>query len=159
MPISRISPNVIFSWWLHGVGIVARGSDPDRQFDLAQGRLGATSQLCGHVALDRFKTLDYLDLLSVGVIVAGIGCAGFMIVSRWDAFIRFLQDGRLCMSTMPPNASYGRVAVRGRHWTFAGSDRAAAIYTLIATARAGSTQFYRITEGARLLCEQKCPMN
>ena len=41
--------------------------------------------------------------------------------------------------TMPPSASCAAVAVGRRNWTFAGSDqggrRAAAIYTLIATAK------------------------
>jgi transposase len=56
-------------------------------------------------------------------------------LSRWDAFTRFLDDGRLCMSNNAAERELRAVAV-GRNWTFAGSDqgghRAAAIYTLIA---------------------------
>jgi transposase len=61
------------------------------------------------------------------------------ILSRWDAFTRFLDDGRLCMSNNAAERELRAVAVGRRNWTFAGSDeggrRAAAIYTLIATAK------------------------
>ena len=60
-------------------------------------------------------------------------------LSRWDAFTRFLEDGRLCMSNNAAERELRAVAVGRRNWTFAGSDeggrRAAAIYTLIATAK------------------------
>ncbi|MET4177603.1 hypothetical protein ABIB95_005824 [Bradyrhizobium sp. LA2.1] len=60
-------------------------------------------------------------------------------LSRWDAFTRFLDDGRLCMSNNAAERELRTVAVGRRNWTFAGSDeggrRAAAIYTLIATAK------------------------
>jgi transposase len=60
-------------------------------------------------------------------------------LSRWDAFTRFLDDGRLCMSNNAAERELRAVAVGRRNWTFAGSDeggrRAAAVYTLIATAK------------------------
>jgi hypothetical protein len=60
-------------------------------------------------------------------------------LSRWDAFTRFLDDGRLCMSNNAAERELRAVVVGRRNWTFAGSDeggrRAAAIYTLIATAK------------------------
>src|SRR5215475_11319272 len=60
-------------------------------------------------------------------------------LSRWDAFTRFLDDGRLCMSNNAAERELRAVAVGRRNWTFAGSDeggrRAAAIYSLIATAK------------------------
>jgi transposase len=53
-------------------------------------------------------------------------------LSRWDAFTRFLDDGRLCMSNNAAERELRAVAVGRRNWTFAGSDeggrRAAAIY-------------------------------
>src|SRR5205823_299220 len=59
-------------------------------------------------------------------------------LSRWDAFTRFLDDGHLCMSNNAAERELRAVAVGRKNWTFAGSDeggrRAAAIYTLIATA-------------------------
>jgi transposase len=58
---------------------------------------------------------------------------------RWDAFTRFLDDGRLCMSNNATERELRAVAVGRRNWTFAGSDeggrRAAAIYTLIGSAK------------------------
>ena len=60
-------------------------------------------------------------------------------LSRWDAFTRFIDDGRLCMSNNAAERELRAVAVGRRNWTFAGSDeggrRAAAIHTLIATTK------------------------
>jgi transposase len=60
-------------------------------------------------------------------------------LKRWPALTRFLDDGRLCMSNNAAERELRAVAVGRRNWTFAGSDeggrRAAAIYTLIATAK------------------------
>ena len=60
-------------------------------------------------------------------------------LKRWDAFTRFLDDGRLCMSNNAAERELRAVALGRKNWTFAGSDeggrRAAAIYTLIATAK------------------------
>jgi transposase len=60
-------------------------------------------------------------------------------LKRWPAFTRFLDDGRLCMSNNAAEREIRSVAVGRHNWTFAGSDeggrRAAAIYTLINTAR------------------------
>ncbi len=54
-------------------------------------------------------------------------------------FTRFLDDGRLCMSNNAAERALRVIAVGRKNWTFAGSDeggrRAAAIYTLIQTAR------------------------
>ena len=56
-------------------------------------------------------------------------------LNRWDAFTRFLDDGRLCMSNNAAERELRAVALT----TSPGSDedgrRAAAIYTLIATAK------------------------
>jgi transposase len=60
-------------------------------------------------------------------------------LKRWAALTRFLDDGRLCMSNNAAERELRSIAVGRRNWTFAGSDeggrRAAAIYTLIATAK------------------------
>jgi transposase len=60
-------------------------------------------------------------------------------LKRWPAFIRFLDDGRLCMSNNAAEREIRTVAMGRHNWTFAGSDeggrRAAAIYTLINTAK------------------------
>ena len=60
-------------------------------------------------------------------------------LTRWVALTRFLDDGRLCMSNNAAEREIRPIAVGRHNWTFAGSDeggrRAAAIYTLIHTAR------------------------
>ena len=60
-------------------------------------------------------------------------------LTLWAALTRFLDDGRLCMSNNAAEREVRAVAVGRKNWTFAGSDeggrRAAAIYTLIATAK------------------------
>jgi transposase len=60
-------------------------------------------------------------------------------INRWAGLIRFLDDGRLCMSNNAAERALRGIAVGRHNWTFAGSDaggrRAAAIYTLIETAK------------------------
>jgi transposase len=59
-------------------------------------------------------------------------------LNRWDAFTRFLDDGRICMSNNAAERAVRGIAVGRKNWTFCGSDtggqRAAVIYTLIETA-------------------------
>jgi len=61
------------------------------------------------------------------------------MLKRWDAFTRFLTDGRICLTNNAAERALRCVAVGRRNWTFCGSDRggkrAAAIYTLIETAK------------------------
>jgi hypothetical protein len=53
--------------------------------------------------------------------------------------IRFLDDGRVCLTNNAAERALRGVAVGRRNWTFAGSDagghRAAAVYTLIETCK------------------------
>jgi transposase len=60
-------------------------------------------------------------------------------LKRWPALTRFLDDGRLCMSNNAAERAVRCVAIGRKNWTFAGSDdggrRAAALYTLIETAK------------------------
>jgi transposase len=68
-----------------------------------------------------------------------IGKAIDYSLKRWTALTRFLDDGRLCMSNNAAERALRGIAVGRHNWTFAGSDeggrRAAAIYTLIETAK------------------------
>ena len=61
------------------------------------------------------------------------------MLKRWPAFTRFLEDGRICLSNNAAERALRGVALGRRAWLFAGSDRggerAAAVYTLIATAK------------------------
>src|SRR5215217_9012760 len=58
---------------------------------------------------------------------------------RWASFALFLEDGRVCLSNNAAERGIRGIAVGRKNWTFAGSDvgghRAAALYTLIETAR------------------------
>jgi len=68
-----------------------------------------------------------------------IGKAIAYSLNLWDALVRFLDDGRLCMSNNAAERAMRPIATGRRNWTFAGSDeggrRAAAIYSLIETAK------------------------
>jgi transposase len=61
------------------------------------------------------------------------------MLKRWPAFVRFLDDGRLCLSNNAAERAVRGIAVGRKNWIFAGSDagarRAAAMYTLIETAK------------------------
>ena len=58
---------------------------------------------------------------------------------RWDAFTRFLDDGRICLSNNAAERAVRGIALGRKSWLFAGSDRggqrAAAMYSLIYTAK------------------------
>jgi transposase len=61
------------------------------------------------------------------------------LLKRWPAFTRFLEDGKICLSNNAAERALRGIALGRRSWLFAGSDRggerAAAIYTLIGTAK------------------------
>jgi transposase len=68
-----------------------------------------------------------------------VGKAIAYTTRRWEALTRFMGDGRICMSNNAAERALRGIAVGRRNWTFAGSDRggerAAAVYTLIETAK------------------------
>jgi transposase len=70
---------------------------------------------------------------------SAIGKALAYALNHWQALIRFVDDGRICMSNNAAERALRPVAVGRKNWTFAGSnrggERAAAIYTLIETAK------------------------
>ena len=61
------------------------------------------------------------------------------MLTRWEAFTRFLGDGRICLTNNAAERALRGVALGRRSWLFAGSDRggdrAAAMYSLIITAK------------------------
>ena len=61
------------------------------------------------------------------------------MLKRWDAFARFLDDGRICLSNNAAERALRGIALGRKSWLFAGSDRggerAAAMYSLIVTAK------------------------
>lgn len=70
---------------------------------------------------------------------AEVGKAMDYMLTRWDAFSRFLHDGRICLTNNAAERQLRGVALGRKAWMFAGSDRggerAAAMYSLIATAK------------------------
>ena len=66
------------------------------------------------------------------------GAMDYML-KRWDAFARFLDDGRICLSNNAAERALRGIALGRKAWLFAGSDRggdrAAFMYSLIVTAK------------------------
>ena len=60
-------------------------------------------------------------------------------LSRWGSLTHILRDGRVCIDNSAAERAMRPIAIGRRNWTFAGSDaggeRAAAIYSLIETAK------------------------
>jgi hypothetical protein len=61
------------------------------------------------------------------------------MLKRWSSFSHFLGDGRICLTNNAAERALRGVALGRKAWLFAGSnrggERAAAIYSLIVTAR------------------------
>jgi transposase len=61
------------------------------------------------------------------------------MLRRWDRFVRFLDDGRICLTNNAAERALRGFALGRKSWLFAGSergaDRAAVMATLITTAR------------------------
>ena len=60
-------------------------------------------------------------------------------LNRWDAFTRFLKDGRICLTNNAAERALRGIALGRKSWLFAGSDRggrrAATMYSLIVSAK------------------------
>jgi len=65
------------------------------------------------------------------------------MLKRWDTFARFTTDGRICLSNNAAERALRGVALGRKSWLFCGSDRggdrAAAMYSLIVTAKLNGT--------------------
>ena len=61
------------------------------------------------------------------------------MLKRIDAFTRFLDDGRICLSNNAAERTLRGIALGRKSWLFAGSDRggerAAVMFTLIQSAK------------------------
>ena len=61
------------------------------------------------------------------------------MLTRWPAFARFLDDGRICLTNNAAERALRGLALGRKSWLFAGSERgaerAAVMYTLIQTAK------------------------
>jgi transposase len=60
-------------------------------------------------------------------------------LKRWDAFARFVDDGRICLTNNAAERALRGVALGRKAWLFAGSDRggerAAIVLSLVTTAK------------------------
>jgi len=69
----------------------------------------------------------------------GVAKALDYILTRWPAFTRFLDDGRICLTNNAAERALRGLALGRKSWLFAGSvrgaERAAVMYTLIQTAK------------------------
>ena len=65
------------------------------------------------------------------------------MLRRWDTFSRFTSDGRICLSNNAAERALRGIALGRKSWLFCGSDRggdrAAAMYSLIVTAKLNNT--------------------
>jgi transposase len=65
--------------------------------------------------------------------------AMYYMLTRWETFTRFLEDGRICITNNAAERALRGIALGRKSWLFAGSDRggerAAAMLTLIQTAK------------------------
>jgi transposase len=61
------------------------------------------------------------------------------MLKRWDRFVRFIDDGRICLTNNAAERALRGFALGRKSWLFAGSERgaerAAAMTTLIMTAK------------------------
>jgi hypothetical protein len=73
---------------------------------------------------------------------AAIAKAIDYMLTRWEVFTRFLDDGRICLSNNAAERALRGLALGRKSWLFAGSERgaerAAFMYTLIQTAKLNS---------------------
>jgi transposase len=106
------------------------GVDADGR--LAERQAGVTPLIA---ALERWLREQRAMLARHNPVAAAID----YMLKDWPAFTRFLDDGRICLTNNAAERALRGVALGRKSWLFAGSDRggerAALIYTLIATAR------------------------
>lgn len=101
----------------------------------------------------------------------GVAKAMNYMLKRIDAFTRFLEDGRICLSNNAAERELRGIALGRKSWLFAGSDRgderAAVMLTLIHTARLNDVDpqtwladvLARINEHAALRLHELLPWN
>ncbi len=117
----------------------------DALFDIERGINGETAERRLAVRRERSAPLladleDWMRTERAGLSRhAPVARAMDYMLKRWDGFARFLDDGRICLSNNAAERAVRPLALGRRSWLFAGSDRgglrAAAMYTLIGTAK------------------------
>jgi plasmid stability protein len=114
---------------LYGVEDDARGQPPDERCRIRQARAGPIARPAADVA-----RRDPAE--AVGQVRAR---RGNPVCARWPALLRYRDDGRLEIDNNAAERALRGIALGRKNWLFAGSDkggeRAAAIYSLIETAK------------------------
>jgi Transposase IS66 family len=66
------------------------------------------------------------------------------MLTRWDGFTRFLDDGRVCLTNNAAERALRGICLGRKAWLFCGSDRggqrAAMMYSFITTTKIASTR-------------------
>lgn len=115
---------------LYGIESEIRGRLPEERTQVRQVRAGPELESLHSWLHSVLPTLSKKSELATAIRYA---------VSRWPALTRYRDDGRLEMDNNTAERALRCVALGRKNWLFAGSDdggeRAAAIYTLIGTAK------------------------
>lgn len=119
------------------IAVLYRIEEAARQMDVEQRH--AYRQEHAVPALARLKT--WLDELHPKVLGnSGTARALAYTLRRWDALVRYAEDGRHPIDNNPIENAIRPIALGRKNWLFAGSEqagrRAAAIMSLLATAKA-----------------------
>ncbi|GHD72158.1 hypothetical protein GCM10011419_05030 [Vogesella fluminis] len=93
--------------------------------------------VCAGQAQPELQSLhDWLVALRPGVANgSGLGKAIDYTLRRWPAFARHAETGDLPIDNNPVENAIRPIAVGKKNWLFTGSDRAAAIQSLLTTAK------------------------
>ena len=115
---------------LYDIEAEIRGQPPDVRREIRQARAGPK--------LDALRNWMLAALTQVSKKSALAGAIGYAL-SRWQALVRYRDDGRVEIDNNAAERALRTVALGRKNYLFAGSDaggeRAAAVYSLIGTAR------------------------
>ena len=115
---------------LYAIETEIRGRPPDERATVRQARAGPELEALYSWLHATLTTLSKKGELAVAIRYA---------LSRWAALTRYRDDGRLEIDNNAAERALRAVALGRKNWLFAGSDdggeRAAAIYSLIGTAK------------------------
>ena len=138
----------VYDRWLNGLVPTWASLKADRidaLFDIERGINGETAERRLAVRREQSALLladleDWMRTERAGLSRhSPVARAMDYMLKRWDGFARFLDDGRICLSNNAAERAIRPLALGRRSWLFAGSNRgglrAAAMYTLIGTAK------------------------
>ena len=115
---------------MYGIESEIRGRSPDQRLQVRQARM--------RPLLDQMH--QWLQATSVKLSrKSAVAVAIHYALSRWEALLRFCEDGRLEIDNNAAERALRAVAIGRKNYLFAGADtggeRAAAMYSLIGSAK------------------------